>query len=56
VPGFGRLIIDAVVSRDYPVIQAVALISAAAYIVLNLGVDVMYSLLNPKIRVTRASA
>jgi peptide/nickel transport system permease protein len=56
VPGFGRLIIDAVVSRDYPVIQAVALISAAAYIVLNLGVDVMYSLLNPKIRVTRAAA
>ncbi len=56
VPGFGRLIIDAVVSRDYPVIQAVALISAAAYIALNLVVDVIYSLLNPKIRVVRAPA
>lgn len=56
VPGFGRLIIDAVVSRDYPVIQAVALISAAAYIVLNLAVDVVYSLLNPKIRAVRVAA
>lgn len=51
IPGFGKLIIDAVFTRDYPVIQAVALVSAAAYIVLNFLVDLLYSLLNPRIRV-----
>ena len=51
VPGFGRLIVDAVATRDYPIIQAVALASAAGYIALNLAVDIAYSILNPKIRV-----
>lgn len=50
IPGFGKLIIDAVSTRDYPVIQAVALLSAVSYVVLNLLVDVMYSVLNPRIR------
>jgi peptide/nickel transport system permease protein len=49
IPGFGRLIIEAVLSRDYPVIQAVALFSAAGYIMVNLLVDLLYSVLNPKI-------
>jgi peptide/nickel transport system permease protein len=49
IPGFGRLIIEAVLSRDYPVIQAVALFSAAGYIIVNLLVDLVYSVLNPKI-------
>ena len=49
IPGFGRLIIEAVLSRDYPVIQAVALFSAAGDIVVNLLVDLLYSALNPKI-------
>ena len=51
VPGFGRLIVDAVGTRDYPIIQAVALASAAGYVALNLAVDITYSILNPKIRV-----
>lgn len=49
IPGFGRLIIEAVSARDYPVIQAVAMLSAAAYILINLVVDVLYSWLNPQI-------
>jgi peptide/nickel transport system permease protein len=53
VPGFGRLIIDAVYSRDYPIIQGVAFYSAAAYIFVNLLVDLTYSILNPRIRVSR---
>ena len=55
IPGFGRLIIEAVQRRDYPVIQGVALVSAVAYILINFIVDVLYSLLNPRVRVTRAS-
>jgi peptide/nickel transport system permease protein len=50
IPGFGKLIIDAVTTRDYPVIQAVALLSAVAYIVVNFAVDVIYTVLNPRVR------
>ena len=50
IPGFGRLIIEAVSRRDYPVIQGVALFSAVAYIAINFGVDLLYSYLNPKVR------
>jgi peptide/nickel transport system permease protein len=56
IPGFGRLIVDAVVSRDFPIIQGVALFSAAGYILINFFVDVVYSLLNPRIRMARPSA
>jgi len=51
VPGFGRLIVEAVFTRDYPLVQGVVLITASAYVVINLLVDVSYSLLNPRIRV-----
>jgi peptide/nickel transport system permease protein len=51
VPGFGRLILEAVFTRDYPVVQGVVLITATAYVVINLLVDVSYSLLNPRIRI-----
>ncbi len=51
LPGFGKLTIDAVFQRDYPVIQAVVLITATAYIVINLLVDLLYSLIDPRIRV-----
>ncbi|MGH7313308.1 MAG: ABC transporter permease [Candidatus Rokuibacteriota bacterium] len=51
VPGFGRLIVEAVFTRDYPLVQGVVLISAGAYVLINLLVDVSYSLLNPRIRV-----
>jgi peptide/nickel transport system permease protein len=52
IPGFGRLIIEAVQRRDYPVIQGVALVSAVAYVGINFVVDVVYSVLNPRVRVT----
>ncbi|WP_217132937.1 ABC transporter permease [Leucobacter chinensis] len=51
LPGFGKLTLDAVFTRDYPVIQAVVLVVTLAYIVINLAVDVLYSVLNPRIRV-----
>jgi peptide/nickel transport system permease protein len=51
LPGFGRLIVEAVFTRDYPVVQGVVLITASAYVLVNLLVDVSYSVLNPRIRV-----
>ncbi len=51
VPGFGRLIVEAVFTRDYPLVQGVVLITASSYVLINLLVDVSYSLLNPRIRV-----
>lgn len=51
LPGFGKMTIDAVFQRDYAVIQAVVLITATAYIVINFLVDVLYSLIDPRIRV-----
>lgn len=52
LPGFGQLTILAVQQRDYTLIQGVVLVVAAGYVVANLLVDVVYSLLNPRIRVT----
>jgi peptide/nickel transport system permease protein len=51
VPGFGRLIVEAVFTRDYPLVQGVILITAAAYVLINFLVDLSYSALNPRIRV-----
>ena len=50
VPGVGRYMLQAVALRDYPVVQAGALITAALFIVLNLSVDIVYALLDPRIR------
>lgn len=52
IAGFGRLTIDAVNQRDYALIQGVVLVAAAGYVLVNLLVDVVYSMLNPRIRVT----
>jgi peptide/nickel transport system permease protein len=52
IAGFGRLTIDAVNQRDYTLIQGVVLVAATGYVVANLLVDVVYSFLNPRIRVT----
>lgn len=49
-PGLGLLVIEAVESRDYPIVQAVVLCLSAMYIGVNLLVDVLYAYLNPKIR------
>jgi peptide/nickel transport system permease protein len=51
LPGFGKLIIDAVFTRDYPMIQGVVLVTASAYIGINLLVDLLYSLIDPRVRV-----
>ena len=51
IPGFGKLTLDAIDQRDYTLIQGVVLVAATGYVVVNLLVDVVYSLLNPRIRV-----
>jgi len=51
VPGFGRLIVEAVFTRDYPLVQGVVLITASTYVLVNLLVDLSYSILNPRIRI-----
>lgn len=50
VPGLGRLLVDAIARRDYPVIQGVVLVISAAYVLVNLGVDLLYSYADPRVR------
>uniref|UniRef100_UPI0013DA5BF4 ABC transporter permease subunit n=2 Tax=Gammaproteobacteria TaxID=1236 RepID=UPI0013DA5BF4 len=50
VPGLGRLIVDALLRRDYPIIQGVVLVFSFAYIIVNLAIDVLYTLLDPRVR------
>ncbi|ETW12687.1 ABC transporter permease [Roseivivax marinus] len=50
VPGIGRLTVDAILARDYPVIQAMILLTAGIYVLVNLLVDISYSFFDPRIR------
>lgn len=50
IPGFGKLIVDAVFNRDYAVVQGVVLVTATVYILLNICADVAYFLVNPRLR------
>jgi peptide/nickel transport system permease protein len=50
IPGLGRLTVDAVLARDYPVVQAVILLFSIVYVLLNLTVDLLYTVLDPRIR------
>ncbi|QIS14496.1 ABC transporter permease subunit [Nocardia arthritidis] len=52
LPGIGKLTLDSVFSRDYPVIQAVILVITTSYIVINLLVDVLYTVIDPRVRVS----
>jgi peptide/nickel transport system permease protein len=50
IPGIGRLTVDAILRRDYPIIQAVILIFSGVYVLVNLLVDLAYTVLDPRIR------
>ena len=50
IPGLGRLTIDAILRRDYPVIQGIVLLFSFLYVLVNLMVDVTYTLVDPRIR------
>ena len=50
IPGMGRLLTDSIAYRDYPTIQGILLIFALQYVLINLIVDVLYGVINPKIR------
>src|SRR4051812_25703127 len=50
IPGLGRLTVDAILRRDYPVIQGIVLLFSFVYVLVNLGVDLVYTLLDPRIR------
>ncbi|AUS81125.1 ABC transporter permease [Actinoalloteichus sp. AHMU CJ021] len=51
LPGFGRLMVESVFTRDFPVIQATVMVTAVGYILVNLVVDLLYSVVDPRIRV-----
>ncbi|WP_299954690.1 ABC transporter permease [uncultured Roseobacter sp.] len=50
IPGFGKLVVDAVFNRDYAVVQGIVLVTAVGFIFMNLFADVMYFILNPRLR------
>jgi peptide/nickel transport system permease protein len=50
IPGLGRLTVDAVLARDYPVIQAIILLFSFAYVLINLAIDLAYGFFDPRIR------
>ena len=50
IPGIGRLTVDAILRRDYPIIQGVILIFSGVYVLINLAVDISYTFLDPRIR------
>ena len=50
IPGVGRLVVDAILRRDYPVIQGVVLMFSFTYVIVNLIVDLLYTVFDPRIR------
>jgi ABC-type dipeptide/oligopeptide/nickel transport system permease component len=51
-PGLGRLIVDGILNKDFPMVQGVVLVIAVSYVVVNLIVDLLYAVLDPRIRYT----
>ncbi len=50
IPGLGRLTVDAITNRDYPIIQGVIVVFSGAYVLVNLAVDLVYTVIDPRIR------
>ncbi|RNJ42601.1 peptide ABC transporter [Mesorhizobium erdmanii] len=50
IPGIGRLVVDAINNRDYPIIQSVLILTSGLYVLINLAVDLAYTLIDPRIR------
>ena len=50
IPGLGRLVVDAILKRDYPIIQGLILMFSFVYIIINLVIDIVYTILDPRIR------
>ena len=50
LPGIGNLVVSAVLRRDYPVIQGALIVVAAVYVLINLAVDLIYALADPRVR------
>jgi peptide/nickel transport system permease protein len=50
IPGIGRLTVDAILGSDYPIIQGVLLVFSIIYVLINLVIDLLYTLLDPRIR------
>jgi peptide/nickel transport system permease protein len=50
IPGVGRLVVDAITRRDYPIIQGVMVVFAAVYVLINLVIDILYCFIDPRIR------
>jgi len=49
LPGIGQLVVTSILARDYPVVQGIVIVAAFLFVMVNLGVDVLYALLNPRI-------
>jgi ABC-type dipeptide/oligopeptide/nickel transport system permease component len=49
-PGLGLLMVKSIQERDYPVVQACIMVFAALFVIVNIGVDIIYTLINPKVR------
>jgi peptide/nickel transport system permease protein len=56
LPGVGRLLVESIYNRDLVVVQGVVLFVAVAYVLINFGVDMLYAVLDPRIRHERAVA
>jgi ABC-type dipeptide/oligopeptide/nickel transport system permease component len=50
LPGVGRLVVQSILNRDYAVVQAVLMLSAFIFVIINLGVDLLYAFFDPRVR------
>lgn len=50
IPGVGRLLVDSILGRDYPVVQAIIIMTAASYVIINILLDISYAITDPRIK------